>query len=312
MGFELKVDLRTSATIAALNSGVMNSSDLLEVTDMMYFLSPYDYDDDYEYDDNYYSYFYFGEVTHGENTNYTVAFDPKYPEMSAVYYSNEEKMKSRKYVQRLGKTMWNVEYSGYYYDEAYYSICPEVCNGTYSSMSGACSTPDYVFKYTELNSNNTFGLNLYSSEMYTINMGNMDLGRIGCATTTDGSDGNLGRMEPKSAAEFQANFNKNPFKLTENYYACTPEPADAFLDSVGIAQGNAALFLTLLMALISSCASIVGFMKASAVSDYDIETKTVSPSIPDHIYRYGPVWTATRTSKSSAYLLSYIHNKNSN
>ena len=38
----------------------------------------------------------------------------------------------------------------------------------------------------------------------------------------------------------------------------------------------------------------------------------VSPSIPDHIYRYGPVWTATRTSKSSAYLLSYIHNKNSN
>ena len=28
--------------------------------------------------------------------------------------------------------------------------------------------------------------------------------------------------------------------------------------------------------------------------------------------RYGPVWTATRTSKSSAYLLSYIHNKNTN
>ena len=40
--------------------------------------------------------------------------------------------------------------------------------------------------------------------------------------------------------------------------------------------------------------------------------RIMSPSIPDHIYRYGPVWTATRTSKSSAYLLSYIHNKNSN
>jgi len=40
--------------------------------------------------------------------------------------------------------------------------------------------------------------------------------------------------------------------------------------------------------------------------------RSMSPSILDHNLGYGLVWTATLTSKSSAYLLSYIHNKNSN
>lgn len=201
--FELKLDLRTAATIASLNQGIMNPSDLLVLADTMY---------------NFY----------GGSVNYTVAFDPKFPKMSAVYYNNMVEVDSRKYVQRLGSTMWNVEFIGYYYEVNSYdgsATCPKACNVSviasdddiydddYSyDPSGSCSIPDYVFKYTKFDDEDkTIYLNLYSGEIYTVNENRMDPGFIGCATTSVGSNGKLGYLEPKSATEFRDNLYQNPF-----------------------------------------------------------------------------------------------------
>lgn len=260
--FEFKLDLRTSTTVAALNAGIINAADLLDVSDRFYYFP--DGDDEYVY------------------VNFSTTFDPKYPDMSAIYYNNEDKANSRKFVQRLGGSLWSVEISGWYYswsgsggnsfgDSTFTG--PYTCSEQCSTDASYCSTPDYVFVYSGLDLNtyedngNSFSVNLYANEMFTINEGNMDPGRIGCATTTKGSDGKLGNMEPISAAAFQANLDATPFKLTEDYFACTPQPATAFFDSVGIAQGNSALFFTLVMAGFMFFASRAGFVETSEVND---------------------------------------------
>lgn len=86
-----------------------------------------------------------------------------------------------------------------------------------------------------------------------------------------GSDGKLGNLEPESADAFQANILIKPFKLTENYFTCAADQSTAFSGSLGIAHGNAALFLALVMAVIFALASCLGCMKPSIVNDYDVE-----------------------------------------
>jgi len=59
--FEFKVDLRTSTAIAALNAGIMNSSDLLDITDKVYTFSPLS-DEGYTY--------YYGENSPSSGSYY--------------------------------------------------------------------------------------------------------------------------------------------------------------------------------------------------------------------------------------------------
>lgn len=195
--FSMSVDLRAAATVAALNANAINSSDLLVVTDKWYFT-----DDTTVLD-------------------YKVYYDPKFPDMQAVYQDQ-----TGKFFQRLGNTGWTVQFSGWFshwkadndntWDTAGFTgpyKCPVACDSETVPLGKPCNTPDWVFSFNDAATSNEFKLNLYSNEMLTLNLENMDPGLIGCATSTAGSGGVLGQLEPSSAAAFEANLDSQPFKL---------------------------------------------------------------------------------------------------
>jgi hypothetical protein len=137
----------------------------------------------------------------------SVSFDPKYPDMKAVYSDNQDPTGT--YQQRLGNTLWNVEFSAWDYswqrktdrkwdnpsfDGPFY--CPDKCGETKSY----CSTPSWVFDFEDPEHGQAFKLNLYAFELFTINRESMDPGHIGCAKDTVGSEGKLGYLEPTSAS----------------------------------------------------------------------------------------------------------------
>ena len=257
--FNYNVDLRTSATVAALNSGIINSTDLLDVSSKLYRFR----DDD---------------GTQDNAIDSTVSFDPKFPEMTAVYSENANVSSARTYQQRIGDTMWNVEFSAWHYsweggentkwDDSSFDgpfNCPDKCN----SGQSYCSTPDFVFDYTDPINDQAFKLNLYADELFTMNQNNMDPGHIGCATDTVGSEGKLGKLEPLSATDFQENLVAKPFKLRESYYSCKPKRINAFFDALGVAQGNATLFVAVVVAFIMFFASRAGVV-ITAVAEAEI------------------------------------------
>ena len=226
--FNLIVDLQTSMTVASLGAGVIDGTDLAEVNDQFY---------------------YFGTTRNQTNINISVVFDPKFPDMQAILTVADV------FFQRIGTSWWDVKFSGYYssvvgpsnstWNDPGFTgpfVCPASCNDEQLAGAG-CSSPDFILTYTELTGNASFMVNIYANEMYTINMGKMDPGSIGCSTGDKGSHhGKLGNLEPKSEKLFAKNIAVYPFKITESYYTCTPGAVNAFFDSVGIAQGNAGLF----------------------------------------------------------------------
>jgi hypothetical protein len=253
--------LRASATVAALNAGVMSSDDLLEVSSNMYLFQT---DDASGWD---------GKL------GFIASFDPKFPDMAAVLVDNSTKSSTKKFQQRIGYSLWDVSFSAWYYswegtagnskwDDSSFTG-PFRCPGPCSSSNRYCSTPDFVFEYSQSDSDQAFKVNLYADELFTINQGNMDPGYIGCATSTVGSGGKLGLLEPESAAAFQKNLQVKPFILTEDYFACTPKPMTAFFEALGIAQGNATIFLGLVIMLILFVANLAGITN-SALSDDDV------------------------------------------
>jgi hypothetical protein len=269
--FNLQVDLSASATVAALNAGVMASTDLLSVADKLYIFK----NDDTANDEGY--------------LDYAVSFDPKYPDMTAVY--SDITASTKTYQQRIGYSLWNVQFSGWHYswqgsgnndkwDDSTFAgpyNCPSKC----TTGAQYCSTPDFVFEYTQTGSTQTFKVNIYADEMFTINQDNMDPGHFGCKTSDTGSGNKLGLLEPTSADAFQANMNTvNPFKLTEDYFSCTPEPMTAFFDALGIAQGNATLFVAVAVAFIMFFAGRAGIV-ATTVSDDEIaeNSKTLAEAL---------------------------------
>jgi len=259
--FDFKVDLRASATVAALNEGVMSAEDLLEVSGNMYLFQT---DDATEWD---------GKI------GFIASFDPKFPDMAAVLVDNSTKSSTKKFQQRIGYSLWNVKFSAWYYswegtdgsskweDSSFAGPfrCPDPC----ASSNRYCSTPDFVFEYSQTGNDQAFKVNLYADELFTINRNNMDPGYIGCATSTIGSGGKLGLLEPESAAGFQKNLLVKPFVLTEDYFACTPKPMTAFFEALGIAQGNATIFFGLVVMFILLVANVAGVAN-SALSDDDV------------------------------------------
>jgi hypothetical protein len=99
-----------------------------------------------------------------------------------------------------------------------------------------------------------FGMDAYTNEMYILNDAQLDPGRIACKTTQVGSKGKLGNLEPISSSDFLAALESSkPFKLAESYFFCYPNKVMTFVESFGIAQGNASmLFSFLLMCVILS------------------------------------------------------------
>eukprot|EP00613_Pedinella_sp_CCMP2098_P062746 CAMPEP_0171983890 /NCGR_PEP_ID=MMETSP0993-20121228/273542_1 /TAXON_ID=483369 /ORGANISM="non described non described, Strain CCMP2098" /LENGTH=509 /DNA_ID=CAMNT_0012636689 /DNA_START=299 /DNA_END=1826 /DNA_ORIENTATION=- len=89
--FNFDIDLRTAATVASLNAKIMSTNDLLTVTDIFY---PFANDD-----------------APPTIPDYDVMFDPKFPNMKAVYQDT-----AGVYLARFGDTVWNVEFSGSYYN----------------------------------------------------------------------------------------------------------------------------------------------------------------------------------------------------
>jgi hypothetical protein len=126
-----------------------------------------------------------------------------------------------------------------------------------------------VLDYTQPSSDQAFRVSLYADQLDTLNQDNMDPGHIGCNTTTEGSGGILGLLEPESAEAFQNNIHEKPFKLTEDYFACTPKPMTAFFEALGIAQGNATICFGLAVMCILFVANMTGVANA-ALSDDDV------------------------------------------
>jgi hypothetical protein len=168
--------------------------------------------------------------------------------MAATVLDKTTETDNKVFQQRLGYTFWDVEFSGWYYawegpepgnkwnSPATYTgppHCPAECET--SSVGSYCNAPDFVFAFSN-SEGGAFKVNLYGNELFTINFENLDPGHIGCATSTVGSRGELGYLEPSPPTAFVENLNTKPFKLTEEYLACTAEPVTAFFDSVGIAQ----------------------------------------------------------------------------
>jgi len=256
--------LHSSVTVAALNAEVINSSDLADMTTMSYIYHQYD-------DANWAGADVF--------VNYTLSFDPEFPDMAVLYASNSGQHNAQNYLQRIGDTLWDVDFSGFAYswygpngdnwlDPTYTGpyYCPNACS---SGADNPCSMPDFVFKYTQQGTNRTFKIRLEGTEISTINEGKMDPGFIGCATSSSGSGGDLGLLEPTSAATFQTHLKHAPFRLEEDYFQCTSDPATAFFDSLGVAMGNAALFFTIFMLTVMYLAGRAGYVDTS-VSDDDI------------------------------------------
>jgi hypothetical protein len=263
--FDVNVDLRASATVAALNAGVIEGADLLTVSEKLYI---YQTDDPAYADDGY--------------VNMEVAFDPKFPDMAAILLDKTTDPDNMVFQQRLGDTLWDVEFSGWYYawsgpapgskwDNPSTYVGPSFCPASCETSGSYCNAPDFVFSFSQVGSDAAFKINLYANELFTINIDNMDPGHIGCATSTVGSGLKLGQLQPTSPTAFASNLDKKPFKLTEEYLACTPEPVTAFIDSVGIAQGNSALFVAITVAMIMAIASYFpGLLKSSSVSNDEV------------------------------------------
>jgi hypothetical protein len=254
--------------VAALNAGVIAGTDLLDVADQLYL---YKGDDDGGSGDDGY-------------IDLKVSFDPKYPDMAQVLLDTAT-VGNTKYQQRIGYSLWDVEFSGWLYDWQGSDAtsdkwdtptftgpfqCPAKCETTVKF----CNTPDFVFSYSQVGSDSAFKLNIYAAELFTMNLDNMDPGFFGCATNTVGSKGKLGHLDPVSTAAFASNLNAQPFKLVEDYFACTPIPVTAFFDSLGIANGNAGLFVAVTVALMMFIAGRVGMVKDSNVSPDEIAAKS--------------------------------------
>ena len=94
---------------------------------------------------------------------------------------------------------------------------PYACPATCETSDKQCNSPDFVFSFTKTDDDTqSFKLRLYADELFTINLENMDPGKIGCATTqTPGSNGVLGQLEPTSTSVFKTNLDAKPFKLVE-------------------------------------------------------------------------------------------------
>lgn len=222
--FNFKVDLRTSATVASLTASIMPASDLSPVADKLY-LFP---------DDDAMSF----------AIPYSVSFDPKYPNMQAIYTDSSTDPNQPTYLQRFGYSAWKVEFTHTYtswiknpmdqstnrWETPAYAgpyACPDKCG---TEGGAKCNSPDYVFEYTNMETpTQTFKVRLKVTELFTINLNNLDPGKIGCATTTDGSKGVLGQLEPVSAAAFEANLDKQPFKLVSASLPVTTTTIDTQL-----------------------------------------------------------------------------------
>mmetsp|Transcript_34091 Transcript_34091/g.62334 ORF Transcript_34091/g.62334 Transcript_34091/m.62334 type:complete len:607 (-) Transcript_34091:350-2170(-) len=258
--FNFDIDLRTAATVASLNAKIMSTNDLLTVTDIFYQFANDDAPETIP--------------------DFDVMFDPKFPNMKAVYQDT-----AGVYLARFGYTVWNVEFSGSYYNwvldvtdtttnswvtPSYTG--PYACPSTCDTSAKQCNSPDFVFSFTKYgDAAQSFKLHLYADELFTINLENMDPGKIGCATSkTLGSAGVLGQLEPTSTSAFETNLDAKPFKLTEAYFECVQEPTSAFFDALGIAQGNAALFVTISVLFIMFLANKVPGLVATMVSSDEI------------------------------------------
>ena len=256
--------MHSSITVAALNAGVIDVSDLADMSTMSYIYHQYD------------------DANWGDSdvfVNYTLSFDPEFPDMAVLYARNFGHLNSENYLQRIGDTLWDVDFSGFAYswygedgnnwvDPTYTGpyYCPSQCS---AGVNNPCSMPDFVFTYTQEGTNRTFKVRLEGTEISTINEGKMDPGFIGCATLTAGSGGDLGLLEPISNAAFQTHLKNAPFRLEEDYFQCTPEPITAFFDSLGVAMGNAALFFAIFMLSVMYLGSRSGYIDTS-VSDDDV------------------------------------------
>jgi len=247
-------------TIAALNASIITADDLVYTTQGFYNMET--------------------DSKSWRNMNMSVMYDPKFPGMDPVYFYNGIP------AQRFGGSALKFDFGGYYYYGSDYGnyVCPSQCE----TDDKYCSIPDLVLSFSPFESGsgwakilgdntNQFELNAYSAEIMRVNDGQWDPGFIGCATNTPGSykydnetkTGKLGHMEPTSSADFEANLmGTKPFKIQETYYECLPRPLTAFLDSVGVAQGNAGLYTGLLVTAIAMILGLApaawGWLKPSA------------------------------------------------
>mmetsp|Transcript_71756 Transcript_71756/g.144433 ORF Transcript_71756/g.144433 Transcript_71756/m.144433 type:complete len:178 (+) Transcript_71756:3-536(+) len=111
--------------------------------------------------------------------------------------------------------------------------------------------------------------------MYTMNEGQLDPGGIGCATTTVGSQGALGKLE-LSAAFSEILISGEPFKLAEVYFTCKPYVETTLIDQLGIASGNASLFYSIILVVMMWLAGKVpGMVRESIVDGKEVNETTL-------------------------------------
>lgn len=189
---------------------------------------------------------------------------------------------------RIGNTGFVPTLNGYMYDQSTLPggnpedtpDCPAGCSAT----AEFCSIPDFIFSWLPgpTGGYSQIVANVYSNEMFYLNKQQMDLGRIGCATTDTASGGVLGNLEPTSLANFMARLTfggdgsdttatGSPFKLQESYYKCLPQGSTVFFEALGIGMGNAGLFyeVAVLMAVLI-LAAIPGMMNLH-VEESDVD-----------------------------------------
>jgi len=234
--FDVIIDIRSSLTVAALNLGIIKSSDLDEVSNSLYFFLS---DDD---------------------RPVKVMYDPKFQTMGEVYIDQT----SGQALQRLGNYAFIPTFYGALYSESRHLgtesnpnyQCPNDCE----SFSTFCSAPSFQFEFKSPTNGaiadlyalynippQLLGIDVFSTELYVLNNAKMDPGRIACKSTQVGSGGKLGNLDPISATAFLQAITKNkPFKLAENYFFCYPDKLTTMFNSFGIAEGNASLFFALL------------------------------------------------------------------
>mmetsp|Transcript_15264 Transcript_15264/g.30608 ORF Transcript_15264/g.30608 Transcript_15264/m.30608 type:complete len:292 (-) Transcript_15264:91-966(-) len=188
--------------------------------------------------------------------------------MGAVYFDDANVS-----MVRVGNQVFVPTFNGFLFSETKNMgteanlghICPAMCE----TSSVYCSAPGFQIEYRHPTTGymadlyelygfpqleSQFGFDAYTEEAYVLNDAKMDPGHIACKTTQPGSRGKLGFLQPITSSDFFVSIESTkPFKLAESYYFCYPDKIMTFVESFGIAQGNASIVFTfLLMSVILS------------------------------------------------------------